>query len=124
MTLGERVKIVREREGLTQEQFANRINLARNTISLVELDKRNLSERSLTDICATFHVYYDWLKNGTDDDPEKIYDKTTSDTVFSLLKAEYDLDDLDIQIISKYLELAPLERQVFKNYIKKIGNAE
>lgn len=124
MTLGERVKIVREREGLTQEQFANRLNLARNTISLVELDKRNLSERSLADICSTFHVDYEWIKSGTDDDPEKIYDKTTCDTVFSLLKAEYDLDDLDIQIISKYLELAPLERQVFKNYIKKIGNAE
>ena len=47
-----------------------------------------------------------------------------STTTLKLLKAEYKLDDLDIQIIEKYMELSPIERQVFKDYIKKIKDTE
>lgn len=117
VTLGERIRHIREDNGATQEEFANKIRLARNTITLIESGRRNPSERTLADICSVFHVNYLWLK----DEVGEIYNHNSNDSIILLLKSEYDLDDLDIQIIEGYLKLPPIERQVFKNYIKNIG---
>ena len=69
----------------------------------------------MNDICEKFNVNPEWLKN---DEGEPYNDVVTP--TMKLLKAEHKLDDLDIQIIEKYLELSPIERQVFKDYIKKM----
>lgn len=119
MTVNDRIKQLRKKEDLSQETFAKKINLTRNSISLIEGGSRNPSDRTILDICEKFNVNYEWLKNGEGE----IY-KETSDSIIRLLKNEYDLDDIDVKIIEDYLELSPIERQVFKDYIKKIGSAD
>ena len=119
MTLIERVIKVRTDAGLNQTEFANRLHLNRSTISLAEKGERNYTDRTLIDICEKFNVNYEWLKN-EEGEPYK----ETVDSTLKLLKAEYELDELDIMIIEKYLTLSPIERQVFKDYIKKIKDAD
>lgn len=116
MTVNDRIKHIRKKANLSQEEFASKINLAGNSISRIENGTRNPSERTIIDICERFDVNYDWLKNGVGE----IY-KETSDTIITLLKSKYNLDDLDIKIIEQYMTLSPIERQVFKDYIKKMG---
>jgi len=119
MTLIERVIKVRTDAGLNQAEFGAKLNLGKSIISLTESGKRNYTDRVLNDICEKFNVNPEWLKNG-EGEP---YNDVVTPTM-KLLKAEYKLDDLDIQIIEKYLELSPIERQVFKDYIKKIRGAD
>lgn len=119
MTINERIRELRKKENLSQEAFAKKINIAGNSVSRIENGSRNLSERTMLDICEKFNVNLDWLKYGEGE----MY-KETTDAILRLLKAEYNLDDLDLKIIEKYVELSPIERQVFKDYIKKIGNAD
>ena len=114
-----RVIKVRTDAGLNQSKFAEKLNLDRSTISMSESGKRSFSKRTLADICEKFNVNPVWLKNG-EGEP---YNDVVTPTM-KLLKAEYNLDDLDIQIIEKYLELSPIERQVFKDNIKKIRSAD
>ena len=119
MTLRERVIKVRTDAHLTQAEFGECLNLGKSLISLAESGKRNYTDRVLFDICERFGVNLEWLKTG-EGEPYK----ETVDSTLKLLRAEYDLDELDIKIIEKYLELSPIERQVFKDYIKKIKDAD
>ena len=113
-----RVIKVRTDAELNQAKFAERLNLDRSTISMCESGKRSFSRRTLADICDKFNVNPEWLETGQGEP----YNDDITPTI-KLLKAEYNLDDLDVQIIENYLELSPIERQVFKDYIKTIGGA-
>lgn len=63
--MNERLKELREGLGLSQAEFAKRLGLQRNSISLVENGKRNLSDRTISDICDSFYINEDWLRYGT-----------------------------------------------------------
>ena len=60
----DRIKKIREHFGLTQAQFAQRINKSYALISLVETGKKNFSGKTLEKICSTFSVNESWLRTG------------------------------------------------------------
>lgn len=60
----ERIVQLRTALKLSQAKFAEKINLSRNFIGLVECGDRNLSDRTITDICQTFNVNEEWLRTG------------------------------------------------------------
>ena len=59
-----RIKEIRERYGLTQEEFGKRIGSARNTIANYETGNRNPSNAVITSICREFKVNEEWLRTG------------------------------------------------------------
>lgn len=59
-----RIVSLREELKINQEEFAKKIGVSRNFISLVETGKRNLSDRTITDICRKFNVNESWLRTG------------------------------------------------------------
>ena len=116
--LPDRVVAVRKSEGLNQTQFAQKLGLQRSIISLCESGRREFSGRTLTDIAATFGVNLEWLRTGRGE----MYDEESEDAVIEALRAEYNLDDIDVDIIKIYISMAPIERQVFKNFIKQLSD--
>ena len=54
--LGEKVKLLRKRRNLKQEDLANLLNLSRAQISNLEKGKRNFSLNQLEKICEFFNV--------------------------------------------------------------------
>ena len=64
MGLPERIKQVRSHAKLTQEQFADKLNLKQNTIATYEIGKVVPSDRTLNDICDKFGVKKTWLRTG------------------------------------------------------------
>ena len=119
MTLKDRITKIRTDAGKNKAEFANSLNVSASLITMLENGTRELTNRTAADICEKFNVNSVWLETG---EGEPYNDSVTP--AIKLLKAEYNLDDLDIQIIEKYLELSPIERQVFKDYIKKIRSAD
>lgn len=59
-----RIIMVRKEKNLTQEQFANNLGMSRSFINQVETGKRNISDRTISDICSTFNVNEVWLRTG------------------------------------------------------------
>lgn len=116
MTVNERIKKVRIDQDLSQQKFADKIKLSANFINLIERGARNASDRTLNDIAAEFRVNLEWLRTGEGD----MYDEESEDVIITALKSEYGLDDIDIEIIQTYIHMAPLERQVFKNFINNV----
>ena len=118
MTINERIKKIRTDKGYSQQRFADKINLSKNFINLLESGARNPSERTLKDIAVGFNVNLNWLKTGEGD----VYEEESEEAVIKSLRTEYNLDDMDLEIIQTYIKMAPLERQVFKDFIKNIAD--
>ena len=60
----QRIIEIRKYYGLNQEQFAEKLKLSRSFINQIEVGKRNVSDRTNTDICREFHVSETWLRTG------------------------------------------------------------
>lgn len=60
----QRIIEIRKYYGLNQEQFAKKLKLSRSFINQIEVGKRNVSDRTITDICREFHVSETWLRTG------------------------------------------------------------
>ena len=59
--IGQRIKQLRKEYNLTQQQFAELINLKNSTISLYENEKRQPEFQTLVKIADYFNVTIDWL---------------------------------------------------------------
>ena len=62
--MNERIRSVRAAAGLTQLEFAEKLGLTKNFISLIENDQRKPSDRTIKDICRIFGVNEIWLRTG------------------------------------------------------------
>ena len=66
LVIGERIKELRKALGMTQEKFAERIGLKRNSVALIELG-RDTSDQTIFAICREFRVNEEWLRTGAGD---------------------------------------------------------
>lgn len=62
--MNERIKQVRKYYGLTQKEFAEKLNVPRNTIGGYEAGKSNPSNAAVNNICREFEVNKSWLRTG------------------------------------------------------------
>ena len=62
--MNDRLKQVRKDSGLTQQQFADSLNVSRNYVALWEIGQREPSDRTVSDICRVYGVNELWLKTG------------------------------------------------------------
>ena len=94
--IGNRIKLVRQQLGLTQQQFAEKIGISRSHISNIENGNEMPSNSLVLLITAIFPVNHDWLLY---EDGEMLYlgdDKTTDywvrEYLFDLLESELALN--------------------------------
>lgn len=66
MDIGERIRMLRKNLNLTQQSFADRIGMKRNSVAQIELG-RNTSDLTIFSICREFNVNEDWLRDGIGD---------------------------------------------------------
>lgn len=62
--MNNRIKEVRKSLALTQEAFAERIGMKRNSVAMLESGGRTPSELAITAICREFGVNRIWLETG------------------------------------------------------------
>lgn len=110
-----RIKEVREAKGLNQADFAEMLNLKRNSISLIEVGKRNPSDRTIVDICNTFNVSEEWLRTGEGE----MFVETPSSTM-DQLKKEFNLDDFSYNLVYQYLKLDADQRQAVRDFFYNV----
>lgn len=67
MSVGQRIRQVRNACGLTQQAFADQLGLKQNTIATYEIDKTTPSDRTLSDISRVFRANETWLRTGEGD---------------------------------------------------------
>ena len=60
----ERIKKLRKELGLTQQEFADKLGVARNNIAGYEAGNRNPSDAAISLICTKCNVNESWLRTG------------------------------------------------------------
>lgn len=63
----DRIKKLRKALDLTQQEFADRLNVGRNNIAGYETGRRSPSDAVVTLICREFNVNEEWLRTGEGD---------------------------------------------------------
>lgn len=62
--INDRIAAVLKHSGLTQEKFAERLNVSRSFIAVLCTSDRRPSDRTIRDICRVYGVSELWLREG------------------------------------------------------------
>lgn len=117
--IGARIKEIRKSAGLTQQRFADRIGLKRNTVGNYEINLITPSDRTIADICREFNVSEVWLRTGEGDQ----YIKLDEDAEFIQVCEEINLSDDSLikQIIKTYWRMNEDEKAAVRKLIDGIS---
>ncbi|MCU5977937.1 helix-turn-helix domain-containing protein [Clostridioides difficile] len=110
--LNERFKKIREKLALSQSDFGESIGLTKSSISNIENNSRNVTEKHIKLICNELNVNEKWLRHGFG---EMFIEN--DDTIISELSNKYSLDSLDVKILESYLNLSGEQRKAIKKYV-------
>ncbi len=62
--MNERLKTIRQELNLNQDNFGKKLNLSRSHIASLENGLRELTDRTISDICRVYDVNVNWLRTG------------------------------------------------------------
>lgn len=114
--IADRIKAVRKALGLTQDEFSSRIAIKRNTLAVIETQKRATSGLVIKSICREFGVNLDYLLHGE----EPMF---APKDVTALDKIEQHLTGDNPFVKAVFMELASLsdqEWEVMYKFMKKV----
>ena len=115
----DRIKSLRKELGMTQEEFAEKLNISRSNLGNIEIGRISITDRVVDDICNTFNINREWLKTGNGE-------KTVEPDTFSLdsYAKVQKLKEVEINLIRCYMELDSNTRSEIFNMFKKAFSSE
>lgn len=108
----DRIKKLRKELDLTQQEFAERIGIKRNTIATYESGRNIPIDAVISLICREFNVNEEWLRSGSGD-----MFVQRSQNALSAMAEEYDLSASDLILLEKFVRMKPASRKVIEKYI-------
>ncbi|WP_297995512.1 helix-turn-helix domain-containing protein [uncultured Clostridium sp.] len=115
LILNERLALLRETLGLTTRKFGEKLNITGGAVTNMEKGTRNITDRTISNICREFNVNEEWLKYGFGE----IFTKV--DSLKQCLKDNNATND-DIKLIKCYLNLDLEIRNKIHEHFKKYFN--
>lgn len=112
MTLGERIKELRKKNGLTQVGLAEKLDVTKGTVSTWETNSRTPNFDTLEQLCDLFQVGMDYLLGRSDDASPRVM---TEEDVEALGRFSVE-DDLSEYAV-KYARLDEFGRQAVESLI-------
>lgn len=73
--MNERIKLLRKTLNLTQQEFADKIMVKRNTVATYEMGRSEPSDSAFSLICKEFNVNPEWLRTGEGEMFEQLTDQ-------------------------------------------------
>lgn len=104
--MNERIKELRTVLNLTQDAFAKRLGVKRNTIGNYETGNRVPSDQSIFSICREFNVNEEWLRNGTGE----MFNSMSQDEELAYIVGQA-LPNADDYVKNTFIQLGRLAQQ-------------
>lgn len=114
-----RIKKLRKTLELTQQEFADRIGMKRNTVANYETGRNDPSASVVSLICREFNVNEEWLRNGTGE----MFIEVSEDDEYTRAAASIAQNN-DVEIMSllvEYWKLDDTSKEIFKNYLRNVS---
>lgn len=121
MKEGKRIKELRNALNLNQTNFGEQLGLKQTTIAGYENNHRELTDRTISDICRVFNVNEEWLRTGDGPmfRPKKGLDNELAEHIADLIKTD---DELTKAFILELLKLSPEEMEVIKKILLNVND--
>ena len=113
-----RIRDLRKHLKMNQTDFGQRLNLSQTAIGQYENGTRNITDRTISQICATFHVSEEWLRTGKG---EMLQESETS--LFAAFAKQYELTTAEQQVARYLLALSPEERHQILKHLQGLADA-
>lgn len=107
MDIHERLRFLRKELKLTTRAFGASINMSGGAITNMEKGLRNITDRTIRDICREYNVNPDWLMYGK----EPIYVDVLEDL---------DMNDDVRQLARQFTQLSGKDRELVKNMVDSL----
>lgn len=114
----DRIRYLRKQLDLTQQEFAERIGVKRNTIATYETGRNEPIDAVVSLICREFNVDENWLRTG---DGEMFVKKTEeeeiADLVYDLLNPKDDAFlEAVLDLMQTYKDLTPASKKIIQEF--------
>lgn len=111
MILKDRIKKLRKELDLTQQKFAGRLGVQRNTIAMYEMGKNVPSEAIILSICREFNVNEEWLREGTG---EMFIKQSPDEPFINIISVLTSLDEDDWKLLFRTAFALVKEKEVMQ----------
>lgn len=119
--MNDRIKQIRNDAQLTQTEFAEKLGLTKNYISLVENGNREPSDRTISDICRVFGIREQWLRTGeTPMKPQLSRNAEITRFVNQAMEGETETDTQ--RILAALMDATPEEIEAIASFARKIAS--
>lgn len=117
--MNSRFKELRSELGLSTRKFAEDLNLTAGTISLIENGKRNLTDRTISDVCRLYHVNENWLRTGVGNMFQK---RTREIEIAEITAAMFKSKDTDFryQLMRVIADMTPEQIELLREIAEKL----
>lgn len=120
--MNDRIKKLRRKLDLTQQEFAARIGSVQNTITGYETGRRVPSNQVISLICKEFNVNEAWLRTGEGGD-DAMFVPASPRSKLDDLAAAHGLSEDQLVLLEKFIGLKPEIRQGILDYIMDVAAA-
>lgn len=115
MTTGERVRNIRKELGFTLDEFGARIGLKNAAVSLIENNRRTLTDTVAKAISREFNISEEWLKTGKGE-----MKTATVSGAAAEIAARLGLGPWATQALERFIALGPEEQRAFLETLEKL----
>ena len=116
----DRIKSLRKHLGLTQEKFAERLCMKRNTIANYEIGRNEPIDAVVSLICKEFNVNEEWLRTGSGD----MFVKMPEEDLYSKAAASVLVEDdaFAMEALKLYYQMSPKAKEAVSDYILQLAD--
>lgn len=111
--MNKQLKLIRRYFQKTQNEFGKSLGVSRDTYASYESGRVVPNDTFVRLLCSVYNINESWLLT---EHGEML--KENKSTFMDSLKVRFSLDDIDVEIVSMYLETPPEYRKMFKAYVK------
>lgn len=115
--LNNRLKQLRKTLNLTQQEFAEKIGVKRNTVATYEIGRSEPSGSAISLICREFNVNEEWLRTGKGDMFNATGDDELAYLVDQLCNSE---DEFKKEFVKTLCKLSDKQWNAFKEFIDEV----
>lgn len=122
----ERLKQLRKTLGITQQEFADKIGIKRNSYANYETGRNTPIDAIILSICREFDVNEDWLRDGSG---EMFKERSPSEEIGYYVEdlLEYDghgnpFYDMIVEMMKTYVELDEKSQAVIRSYFQSVSD--
>lgn len=116
--MNQRIKKLRRALDLTQQEFADKIGMKRNTVANYETDRNEPSNSVISLICREFNVSETWLRTGEGEMFIQKKPQPLDKLLYDLLGGDAVTDE-DRVLVKNFLELPEASRRSVIKFVKK-----